>query len=63
MSKSRRPVIIAAIAFGALLVCLAVALIVLLDADTYKHRLEAAVSDALEMEVRLGRVGVRFSPG
>lgn len=63
MSKSRRPVIIAAIVFGALLVCLAGALIVLLDADTYKHRLEAAVSDALEMEVRLGRVGVRFSPG
>lgn len=64
MSKSRRSVLIAVIAFGVLLACVAIVLIVLVDADAYRNRLETVASDALEMEVRFeGRVGVRFSPG
>ena len=64
MSKSRRTVLIAVIGFCLLLAGFAIALIVLVDADAYRDRLETAASDALEMDVRFeGRVGVRFSPG
>lgn len=64
MSKSRRTVLIAVIGFGVLLAGFAIALIVLVDADAYRDRLETVASDVLEMDVRFeGRVGVRFSPG
>src|SRR3990172_406104 len=48
----------------ALLLLATVALLLLVDANAHKPRLEAAVSDALGMEVRMGgRMGVGLFPG
>ncbi len=47
-----------------ILVLSAVALLILVDANSYKPRLEAAASGVLGMEVRVGgRMAIRFFPG
>src|SRR3970040_105637 len=48
----------------ALLIVVAVALVLFVDVNAYKPGLEAAASDALGMEVRIGgRLGIGFFPG
>ncbi|MGD8619741.1 MAG: AsmA family protein [Gammaproteobacteria bacterium] len=64
MSKSLKIIFLALSGFVALLIFIAVALIVLVDANAYKPRLEATASAALGMEVRIdGRLGIAFFPG
>lgn len=64
MPKSLRIAIFAVGGFVALLVLVAAALSLFLDNNAYKARLEAAVSDAVRMEVRVGgRLGINFFPG
>lgn len=60
MSKSLK--IILGVVVG-LIVLIAVALLLFVDADAYKPRLEAAASEVLGMEVRVGgRMGIGFFP-
>ncbi len=64
MSKSLKIILLAASGLVGLLVLLAVALFLFVDANAYKPRLEAAASDALGMEVRVdGQLGIGFFPG
>jgi uncharacterized protein involved in outer membrane biogenesis len=64
MSKSLKIILFVASGFVGLLVLLAVALLLFVDANAYKPRLEAVASGALGMEVRVGgRLGIGFFPG
>jgi uncharacterized protein involved in outer membrane biogenesis len=64
MSKSQKIILFAISGLAGLLVLIAVALLVFVDANAYKPRLEAAASDALGMEVRVdGRMGFGLFPG
>jgi len=64
MSKSRKIILVAAGGLAALLILVATALLVFIDVNSYKPRLEAAASDALGMDVRIGgRVGIGLFPG
>jgi len=64
MSKSLKIILFAVSGFVGLLVLIAVAMLIFVDANAYKPRLEAAASEALGMEVRVGgRLGIGFFPG
>jgi AsmA protein len=64
MSKSVKIILISTGGFIALLICIGVVLIFLVDANAYKPRLQAAASEALGMEVSIvGRLGIGFFPG
>lgn len=64
MSKSLKIILFAASGFVGLLVLVSVTLLLFVDANAYKPRLEAAASGALGMEVRAGgSLGVGFFPG
>ncbi len=64
MSKSLKNISLVIGALLGLLVLVALALTLFLDANAYKPRFEAAASRALGMEVRVGgRLGVAFFPG
>jgi uncharacterized protein involved in outer membrane biogenesis len=64
MSRSVKIILFAVGGFVGLLVLVAAALLVFLDINAYKPRLEAAASGALGMEVRVGgRLGIGFFPG
>ncbi|HTF13876.1 MAG TPA: AsmA family protein [Burkholderiales bacterium] len=64
MSKSLRTILFAVSGSAGLLVLVAVAVLLFVDADAYKPRLEAAASGALGMEVRVdGRLRIGFFPG
>ena len=64
MSKSLKIILFSLSGFVGLLVLVAVALLFFVDANAYKPRLEAAASEALGMEVRVGgRLGIGFFPG
>lgn len=64
MSKSLKIILIASSGLVGLLVLVAVALLLFVDADAYKPRLEAAASGALGMEVSVGgRMGISLFPG
>jgi len=64
MSKALKITLFAATGFIGLLVLAAVALLLFLDANAYRPRLEAAVSETLGMEVRVGgRLTIGFFPG
>ena len=64
MSKSLKIIFLAASGFVALLIFIAVALVVFVDVNAYKPRLEATASATLGMEVRIdGRLGIGFFPG
>jgi hypothetical protein len=64
MSKSLKIILFAVAGFIGLLVLIAVAVLLFVDANAYKPRLEAAASGALGMEVRVGgRLGMGFFPG
>ena len=64
MSKSQKIILFAISGFVGLPVIIAVALLFFVNANAYKPRLEAAASDALGMEVRVGgKMGIGFSPG
>src|SRR5512140_3784182 len=64
MTNKRKIALIAAGGFFALLLLAAVALALFMDVNAHKPRLEAAVSDALGMEVRIGgRLGIGLFPG
>ena len=64
MSNKRKFVLFAAGGLFALLILAAVALVLFLDVNTLKPRLEVAVSDALGMDVRIGgRLGIGLFPG
>jgi len=63
-STLRRPALFAAGGLLAFLVLAAVALVLFVDVNAHKPRLEAAASDALRMEVRIGgRLGIGLFPG
>jgi len=64
MPKPLKIILFAVGGLVVLLVLVAVALLLFVDANAYKSRLEAAASEALGMEVRVGgRVGIGFFPG
>ncbi|HWR77542.1 MAG TPA: AsmA family protein [Thiobacillus sp.] len=64
MSKSLKIILFAVSGLVGLLVLVAVALLLFVDTNAYKPRLEAVASGALGMEVRVGgRLGVGFFPG
>jgi AsmA protein len=64
MSKTLKIALIAAGGFVGLLLVLATALLLFVDVDAFKPRLEAAASAALGMEVKVGgRLRVGFFPG
>jgi uncharacterized protein involved in outer membrane biogenesis len=64
MSKSLKIILFAGSGFVVILVLVAIALHFFLDIDSYKPRLEAAASDALGMEVRVGgNMGISLFPG
>jgi uncharacterized protein involved in outer membrane biogenesis len=64
MTNKRKIAFIAAGGLGALLLLGAVALVLFLDVNMLKPRLEAVASDALGMEVRIGgRLGIGLFPG
>jgi len=64
MSKSRKIILFAISGFVAVFVLVTAALLLFVDANVYKPRLEAAASGALGMEVRVGgRLGIGFLPG
>ncbi len=64
MSKSQKIVLYVIGGLVGLLVIIAAALHFFVDANAYKPRLEAAVSDALGMEVRVGgKIGFSLFPG
>src|SRR5690242_14672152 len=64
MSRPPRIIVFAAIGLLGLLVLGTVALLLFVDANVYKARLEATVSGALGMEVSIGgRLRIGFFPG
>jgi AsmA protein len=64
MSKPLKIILFAVGGLVVFLVLVAVALLLFVDANAYKSRLEAAASEALGMEVRVGgRVGISLFPG
>lgn len=64
MEKKRKIALFAAGGLLALLILVAVALVLFVDVNSHKPRLEAAASDALGMEVRIGgRLGIGLFPG
>ncbi len=64
MAKSRRTITVVFGALIGLLVLVAIALFLFLDVNAYKPRFEAAVSEMLGMEVKVGgRLGIGFFPG
>lgn len=64
MSKSLKIILFAVGGFVGLLVFTAAALVLFVDANVYKPRLESAASAALGMDVRVGgRLGIGFFPG
>jgi uncharacterized protein involved in outer membrane biogenesis len=64
MVDNRKIALFAAGGFFALLVLAAVALVSFVDVNAHKPRVEAAASDALGMEVRIGgRLGIGIFPG
>ena len=64
MVNKRKIALFAAGGLFALLILAAVALVLFVDVNAHKPRLEAAASDALGMEVRIGgRLGVGLFPG
>jgi AsmA protein len=64
MAKKRKIALFAAGGLFALLILAAVALVLFVDVNVHKPRLEAAASDALGMEVRIGgRLGIGLLPG
>ena len=64
MSKSLKIILFAVGGLVGLLVLAAVAVLLFVDANAYKPRLEAAASGALGMEVSVGgRLGIGFFPG
>jgi AsmA protein len=64
MANQRKTVLFAAGGVVALLILAAVALVLIVDVNAYKPRLEAAASDALGMEVHIGgRLGIGLFPG
>jgi AsmA protein len=64
MSKPLKIILFAVGGLVVLLALVAVALLLFVDANAYKPRLEAAASEALGMEVSVGgRVGIGFFPG
>jgi len=64
MSKSLKITLFAVSGLVGLLVLVALALVVFVDANAYKPRLEAVASQTLGMEVSVGgRLGISFFPG
>ena len=64
MPRSVKIILFAVGGFVGLLILVAVALLVFVDINVYKPRLEVAASRALGMEVRVGgRLGIGFFPG
>ena len=64
MSKPLKIILFVVGGLVGLLILVAVALLVFVDINGYKPRLEAAASRALEMEMRVGgRLGIGFFPG
>lgn len=64
MSKSQKIILYTVGGLAGLLVIIAAALHFFVDANAYKSRLEAAASDALGMEVRVGgKMGFSLFPG
>ncbi len=64
MANKRKIVLFAAGGIVALLILAAVVLVLFVDVNAHKPRLEAAASDALGMEVRIGgNLGIGFFPG
>ena len=64
MANKRKIALFAAGGLFALLLLALVALLLFVDVNAHKPRLEAAVSDALGMEVRIGgRMGIGLFPG
>lgn len=64
MSRSFKIILFAVSGLVGLLVFVAVALLLIVDANAHKRRLEATASGALGMEVRVGgRLGIGFFPG
>ena len=64
MSKKLKIALLVAGGIAASVVLAMVAILLFLDLNAHKPRLEAAASDALGMEVRLGgRMGIGFFPG
>lgn len=64
MSKPLKVIVFAVAGLAGLLVLVAAALLVFLDTNAYKPRLEAVASGALGMEVRVGgRLRIGFFPG
>jgi uncharacterized protein involved in outer membrane biogenesis len=64
MAIQRKIALFAAGGIVALLILAAVALVLFVDVNAHKPRLEAAASDALGMEVRIGgRLGIGLFPG
>jgi len=64
MSKSFKIILFAVSGLVGLLVFVTVALRLLVDTNAHKRRLEATVSEALGMEVRVGgHLGISFFPG
>ena len=63
MPRSHRFILFAVVGFVGLVVLVAVALLLLVDANVYKARLEATASEASGMEVNIGgKVGIGFFP-
>ena len=64
MSKSQKIILYSISGFVVLLIIIAVVLLFFVDANAYKPRLEAAASDALGMQVRVGgKMGFSLFPG
>ena len=64
MANKRKIALFAAGGLFALLLLAAVAFVLFVDGNAHKPRLEAAASDALGMEVRIGgRLGIGLTPG
>lgn len=64
MSRSLKIILFTVSGFVGLLVLVVLALLLFVDANTYKPQLEAAASKALGMEVSVaGRLGIGFFPG
>jgi len=64
MSKAKKIILYSSSGFVVLLIIVAAALLFYVDANAYKPRLEAAASDALGMQVRIGgKIGLRLFPG
>ena len=64
MSKSLKIILFTISGFVVILVLVAMVLHYFVDINSYKPRLDAAASDALGMEVRVGgKMGFRLLPG